>query len=140
VVAASGFDILPRGPGWPDKRNPVYTVILARQVRMRANTPIMKDPAQIYAVLIDRSFHVRNKPDLMVAGRSNILMPYVHLHDGTKTISSPFQAGTEMACFTVDGIAFGLGLCHMLWALDYIELGSMPWSSILSNGLGLPRT
>lgn len=135
----TGFNVL-NEPGWPDKRNPMYTMILARQVRMRDSEPVLLKADQIDAGLVGRSLAVYPLPDLIVAGRSNISIPVAKLEDGTLTILSPFslKTGTDLTCFVVDGVAFGVALSHMLWALDYIELGTMPWIRILGDGLGLP--
>lgn len=78
--------------------------------------------------------------DLLLAGRSNLLVPCVRGDDQIQTIRSPFSlaAGTEMVSLIADGLAFGIGLCLLLWALDYIELGTMPWTRIVADGLQLP--
>ncbi len=81
----------------------------------------------------------QHAPDLIIAGRSNVALPVIKLANDERTIMSPFyfETSNELACRIVDEIAFGVGLVHLLWALDHIELGSMPWDRILGNGLNL---
>ena len=114
-------------PGWPSKRNPVYTAILSRQVRIEQSGPVIEDPAQIYTTLVGWSGDVEQPTDLIVAGRSNISIPVVELSDGQLSVMSPFclDSSNKLISKIVDGFAFGVALTHLLWALDNIELGLM---------------
>jgi len=126
--------------GWPDKRNPFYTVILARRVRLNRTGPILQSAEEIDRALVGQNLDPELLPDLIVAGPSNVALPVLPLADGQRTIISPFtlDGRTELACRMVGGIAFGVALVHLLWALDYIELGPMPWSCILGDSLDVP--
>jgi hypothetical protein len=45
-----------------------------------------------------------------------------------------FQSGmSSMNASIVDGVGFGAGLSLLLWALDWIHLGEMPWPAILED-------
>lgn len=138
INLGAGFNISSR-PGWPSKRNPVYTAIISRRVRFSRDDSVIEAPEQIDNFLVGRGLKVDLQPDLIVAGRSNVALPVVRGSNGERNITSPFclETETDFACRTVDGIAFGVALSHLLWALDNIELGSMPWSQILGNSLGL---
>lgn len=124
--------------GWPDKRNPFYAVILARRVRLKGTGPILQSVDEINTVLVGQNLNADLLPDLIVAGRSNVVLPVLALTNEEQTIMSPFtlDGRTQLACRIVNGIAFGISLVHLLWALDYIELGPMPWSRILGESLG----
>lgn len=139
VNLGPGFNVS-AGPGWPEKRNPFYTAILSRRVRLHPGDPTCEDPALIDSLLIGSAVSTDAPPDLIVAGTSNVALPIVARPDGGgNTIASPFylESGTGFACFQAPSLGFGIGLAHLLWALDYIELGSMPWDRIVGSGLGL---
>jgi hypothetical protein len=137
-----GFLDVSRQTGWPSKLNPVYTAIISRQVRLRQSDSVVKDSVQIHNSLVDLSLKIDGfpLPDLIVFGTSNIALPVVKMNDNKQEIRSPFclETGSAFVCRTIDGIAFGVALAHLLWALDSIELGSMPWAQILANSLGIP--
>jgi hypothetical protein len=48
---------------------------------------------------------------------------------------SPFfnHKRSKMNACIVDGVGFGAGLAALLWALDWIQLGEMPWADILED-------
>jgi hypothetical protein len=137
ITVGSNLTVQPM-TGWPDKRNPFYSVILARRVRLNSAGPILESPDEIHAALIDQPIYVQF-PDLIVAGRSNVVLPVFLLAEDEKKIMSPFTLGerTQLQCLIVDKIAFGIALIHLLWALDYIELGAIPWNRILAESLNI---
>ena len=138
TTLGKGFNI-PDSPGWPKKLNPMYTSIFARRVRLNPQAPIINDPTQVYQTLVGQSLPIEKGADFIAAGCSNLALPVVQVADGQNTIKSPFLLGPQgtLACRVVDEIAFGVALVHLLWALDNIQLGSMPWTRILGNSLGL---
>ena len=130
-----------RQPGWPEKRNPFYSAIFARNVQVGEKNEVSTNPDEIKEALIALS--PRNTelppPDLMVCGANLVCMPVIP-HGAGRTVASPFadtKAQIDMACFPTEGLAFAVGLAHMLWALDSIHLGRMPWPQILGNALGV---
>lgn len=110
--------------------------MISRYVRSGPNKKRLSDPAEIQAELAGKSQTKSSPPDLIVAGRSNVQVPYVV--GQTPSIKSPFVVpNCGPMLFAVKEIAFGIGICHMLWALDFIQLGQMPWGPILGDALGL---
>jgi len=144
VNLGQGFDMHPM-LGWPEKRNPGYTAIIARHVRQKKNGENIADSAAIEAAIGARAAVTSSPlppPDLIIAGSSNVVVPCIPHGSGGSTIESPFMLprGGSLASLRADGLAFGVGLCHLLWALDYIALGAMPWPAIMQDALGLPST
>lgn len=127
-------------PGWPDTRNPFYTAVIARHVRLQSGSPVVQNASEIEHALVGQNLAADLLPDFILAGTSNVALPVLPFGPGERTIISPFslQGRTELACRVADGIGFGVALVHLLWALDYIELGTMPWSRILGDSLGVP--
>lgn len=126
--------------GWPDCRNPIYGAVVSRQVRLKQGGPILIDSDSIKAALSDLVVKCEIPPDLIVAGANNLLIPALPTEQsGESHTPSPFllnnRPESHMNPVTVDGIAFGAGLAFLLWALDWIQLGDMPWPQILRNAM-----
>jgi hypothetical protein len=141
-VVIDGLDM--KAPtGYPDKRNPMYTAIISRHVRRKPSKPNLTDSSEIDTALATRGAVAGvPPPDLVVAGPSNLALPCVPDGKGGKIIHAPFVLpnGGILATMKADQLAFGLGLCHLLWALDFITLGSVPWSVVLQDALDIPST
>jgi hypothetical protein len=128
---------LPIGEGWPFRRNPFYAAIFSRFVKEQG---CPEDPEVLNTLLLAQRLPAAKVggPDLIVAGQSNLALPAVTRPHGSRQILSPFLVDdSRLAATTAPGIAYGVGLSHMLWALDNIELRKMPWEAILGNGLGI---
>lgn len=140
VNLGEGFSIGKR-LGFFEKKNPMYTMIMSRQVRLEKESPVLEDANTIHSTLTskDLCLDIKALPDLVVAGRSHVIMPYLNKGNGKKQICSPFYDESEcgQAVFSVEQIAFGVAVAHLLWALDSIELGSMPWSKVLADSMNL---
>lgn len=123
---------------WPDHRNPVYAEILARNVRITTDAQICTDPSRITQELLSVPLETVIAPDLIVAGQDNLLLPAIqNTKTGSGDISSPFHIPTRshFSPVRVMGNGFGVGLACLLWALDWIQLGEMPWPAILKDCL-----
>jgi hypothetical protein len=126
-------------PGWPTIRNPIYGAVIARQVRTKRGGTLLTDAEEIQKHILDVALKCEIPPDLLVAGKDNLLIPAIPTeHKGESRTPSPFHLGplvkeAHMNPVIVDGIAFGAGLAFLLWALDWIQLGDMPWPEILRN-------
>lgn len=55
------------------------------------------------------------------------------------TYNSPFyiEDASILSPATVERHAFSVGMCSLLYALDTICLGIMPWPSIIADALGI---
>jgi hypothetical protein len=137
-VELQGFE-LKQCDGYPDIRNPMYTAIISRRVREKKDGKSITDSAEIAHVFATRdSIKCLAPPDIVVAGASNILLPYTPVGLEEKRINSPFimSQGGHLTSLKTDKLAFALGICHLLWALDHIHLGSMPWPEVMKDALG----
>ena len=122
--------------GFPKIRNPMYGAIISRQVRLKTNSEVLTNYEEIHKNLSDAKVE-EPPPDLVIAGKQNIILPYVQ--DGQSlTYHSPFHVDGVTSPFgwtSEDGLAFGIGLCALLHALAYIRLGVIPWKELLAEGL-----
>ncbi len=123
-------------PGWPEIRNPAYGVIICRHVRLKDGAPIIDDPQEIQRHLLAARPQTLLAPDFCVFGKSNMFIPVVPGAEPDRTwMPSPFflSGQSSMNSSIVDGVGFGAGLSLLLWALDWIQLGEMPWPVILED-------
>ena len=122
--------------GFPKTRNPMYGAIISRRVRQREGSHVLTDHDAIHQELVGATVE-EPLPDLIIAGKSNIVLPYVK-EDHSLTYHSPFHVDdvtTPHGFIAEDMLAFGIGLCSLLHALDFIRLGVIPWKELLAEGL-----
>lgn len=136
VTFTSGPTLSVTAPeGWPTIRNPMYTAIFARRVLDKPGGKELTEPQLIKARLDSRIASLADPihTNVIVAGTNNVLFSY----DPTTKRVRPFCAENQNAYWsaTVNGTAFAFGLGHLLWALDYVYLGKMPWGRILGSQL-----
>lgn len=126
------LDVKP-APGFPDRLNPCFAGIMARRVCQKQGKPVL-DRSQIHSLFAGIEFPLDACPDFIVAGSHNLVLPSIwdeasQLAD----FASPFfipGLKRPTAALAPD-IAFGVGLCDLLYALDWIDLGAMNWQQII---------
>lgn len=104
---------------------------------MKSNEPSVTNPQQIRTEMTARPrAGLSERPDMICAGTSVISLPAVVQPDDTRMIT-PFtlDSMTEMPIVVTEKIAFGVAITHLMWALDYIQLGDMPWAPIIGDAL-----
>ena len=123
-------------------RNPMYGAVVARQVAMRKGTSPISDPQEIAELLkriiptldVDKEYF----PDLIIAGKSNIVVPGVKKNIGGIYFNPFFWPDGCSSCVqVVSEMAFGVGLCCLSFALDWIRLGKLRIPEIIGDALGL---
>jgi hypothetical protein len=131
-------------PGYPRIQNPAFGAIFARQVKRNKGGPTLTNPHEIESVLSTVEIPgPEQPPDLIVLGESNVIVPVLPKEEsGEFQLRSPFFIpGKSSYHFrTVQNIAFGVALASVMEALDWIQLGAMPWRDILVDGLGISRS
>jgi hypothetical protein len=72
-----------------------------------------------------------------VFGRDVLSVPFRRDTDGKLLFSSPFNMPTITTMWqaSAEGLAFAIGVCSLLFALDTMQLGRMPWQAILHDAL-----
>lgn len=126
-------------PGWPDRANPLYTVIWARQVKKTTGSAALLEGGQIAEALDGSSMDVKPdlEPDLIVCGRDVVIVPAITNADGTNGLMPFFVNGHSTAFFwRTAGLGHAAAVVSLLHALDQITLGKMPWPALIAHGLG----
>lgn len=126
-------------PDWPRVINPVLGAVFALRVKDKKRGEILSSEATMKA-LVGASLGTQKPPiDLIVAGDSNLIIPCVQSPEGNPIMHSPFYIQATTASLQVmpsKDLAFATGICILLYALDTIQLGRMPWEYIINDGFG----
>jgi hypothetical protein len=117
----------------------MYSAIVSRFVADKGGP--LDDPVAIDKRLANSGEFSSPCPDFIVAGRSNLSIGVVQ-RGGGLVVASPFLAeqNAALAARTAEGLAFGVWVTHLLWALESIFLGPIDYAAVLSDGLGLQRS
>ncbi len=115
---------------WPSYINPFFTAIMAPQVKMKPSKTIT-NPDEITAEL-KGEYPDKYSPDLVVAGMDVCYLPMIE-----NTYTSPFYIEnlSSLVHFEQKGNSFAMGMCSLLYALDTIHLGIMPWPKIILDAI-----
>ncbi len=126
-------------PNWPQVLNPVFGAVFALRVKDRKRGDIL-DSKAIMQTLVGAPLGAQKPPpDLIVAGDSNLIIPCVQGPEDHPIMHSPFYVEGATATVQVmpsKDLAFATGICILLYALDTIQLGRMPWEHIINDGFG----
>ncbi len=122
-------------PNWPLVLNPLFGAIFARLVRVKEGSKPLESAEEIRQLLKDRIYKCNTFPDLIVAGEDVVMFPFVN-----GTYYSPFfvEGKSNLFMWGKEGLAFAIGICSLLYALDTIRLGKMPWPDLIADAIGLP--
>lgn len=129
-------------PDFPTILNPVFSVLPARYVRRKkGEKKLLSSSDEILSVIGNIEIESDQHPDLIVLGDNVVITPVIANEKNlTAKLRSPFflEGRSLYYLAKVDGTGFGIGLLSMMYALDWIRLGVMPWNEILVDALGLP--
>lgn len=122
-----------------DYLNPVYGVVLARNVRLnKKDKNLLRDPPSISEYLIKCESPDSFLPDLLVTGSNNILIPIMPPKNNSEKqkVTTFFIDGiSKYGKQPVNGIAFGIGFLAILNAIRQIQLGSLPYEEMIRDSL-----
>jgi hypothetical protein len=113
-----------------DRHNGVYCVLLSRFV----GDDTTSDPAILVDDLVKCLPARGGRPDLIIAGDSHLVVPFVPNGD-RRSVMLFEQPATEATCLRFDNVAFGVGICALLAALDSVIAAPMPWNDVLNDAL-----
>lgn len=121
----------------PPLRNPMFGAIIARRVAVKKNELPLQEGSKIVAELRkDKSTKPPPGPDLVIAGENCVLLPSCE----ARGYMHPFlwDRQNRLTPVVADGLAFGVGVCSLLYALDLIQLGRMPYPELIADALQIP--
>lgn len=129
VNLKGGFTVTPP-PGFPQIRNPYYAAIWARHVKAKSDDVFVAFSRRLHEIGIARN----ELPDAIVAG-SALALPVVRNSEKNVSIKPFVCESTELASVLNEAAPWGIALAHMLWAIEWIRLGELPWSTLLTEQL-----
>lgn len=120
-------------PKWPKIANPLYTVIISRHLQSQS---VENVEFQNYILNeVGKLTNTNHSPDLIIAGPSQIFIPEI-LDDESTQNDSPFvNELNKLQLHNTPKNAFGIGIVSILYALDNIRLGKLPYPKIINNAL-----
>ena len=119
--------------GYPKFLNPIFTMVLGRFMEDQEGNRLT-DPKVINELLVKHPGRHAPSPDLVVAGRSNLIFSCRDSDTGKHVV--PFlREGDGHVTAVAEGVSYGIGLVTLMWALDFIRLGRMPWTETLQNAV-----
>lgn len=132
----------PRRVGWPNIANPMFGAVFATRVGRKKGESILADQDEVSRAIV----HAMNEgilpetspsPDLIVAGDSVVMIPYYRDEENPVYRNrSPFSVkGSFLLNLEVHGRAFAIGVLMLLYALEFIRLGRMPWHRLINEAM-----
>jgi hypothetical protein len=118
------------GPGFPKVRNPYYSAIWARHVRSSESDVF----AAFSRRLVDLGSVRSELPDAIVAG-TVLALPLVRNSEKNVSVKPFLCESTELGSVLNSASPWGIALAHMLWAIEWVRLGDLPWSTMLTEQL-----
>jgi hypothetical protein len=134
VVLSTRFGNVTGEVGLPAIRNPYACAIWAPNIDPGRGRELESD------CVIHRIFEILGNvteptlPDVIAAGRC-LTSPIVQIGSGWQPVPM-LSAGCELAGSLHASRVLGLALFHLLWSIELIQLGTMPWSPMLNFELG----
>jgi hypothetical protein len=119
---------------WPSIANPMFTAIISRHVQ-NFNSDKKSNFKDFILEEINRLTIPEESPDLIIAGPNLSILPEI-LDDVSSQNDSPFvNKNNPLKVFDTPNMSFGIGIVTILYALDNIRLGQMPYSKIINNSI-----
>ncbi|WP_437585333.1 DUF6602 domain-containing protein [Sorangium sp. So ce1000] len=129
-----GDGAIPRRRAFPAIRNPWYAAIWA--LNLRVDTGLEGNPAEAVkrrvAAVRRAGTRVEHLPDVIAAGP--VLMTPAIAAAGALELR-PFTTPDTELIFTNGMKALGAAMEHLIWAIDDIFLGEIPWRRMLAHQL-----
>ena len=119
--------------GYPNYRNPFFGAVIARNVVIEEGKPEVTLASALKRIQSD----VALLPDLIVGERLLALPMYGREKQDDPEARSPrpfLCPSTELITLSqTEEIVFGAGIAQLLWALEWIKLGQIPWNQIIAK-------
>lgn len=123
---------------FPEFSNPVFTMIIAKNVKLKGKSKILSpEEIDIHARSLYTKDDEKNAmcyPDSLILGKSNFMSMFKTIgEDVISTIFNINDSTPKYGVYKTDDTAFGMGLSHLLGAINMIELGTFPWIDIINE-------
>lgn len=126
--------------GFPEFRNPLLGIIMARHVKKdKSDKQPITDGAKIEEIIGTLQLKAAQDylPDLFILSNNVTILPAMQTGDKKAEYKSPFLVPNKSRFVTQvnPGIAFGLGFFSIMYAIDWIQLGVLPWQKLILDAL-----
>lgn len=124
---------------WPKEFNPFFTAIFAKNLRLKSKGKQLKGNEagqELSKIKANNNYDT----DLIIAGDDLVVLPFTQFPQKEHhTYSSPFfvKGKSKIKYVVKNGLAFSIGICSLLYAIDTIRLGSMPWPHIIGDAMNM---
>lgn len=119
---------------WPNVANPIFTAVITRNLK----DPPVNQKIDLPDFLLTETARLTDfttSPDLIIAGGDVLLIPEI-LNEDANHHDSPFvNENNQLKFFKTPKTALSVGLVTILYALDNIRLGEMPYSKIINKSI-----
>ena len=119
------------GPGLPKYKNPLLGAIFARNIVVQWEYP----ERFLAGELLRLKGLAWPLPDLIAAGGIVVIPVYIEgVEEGS---AKPFHCKETqlMALRTSEEVVFGVGIVQLLRAIEWIDLGSIPWHRVVADAI-----
>jgi hypothetical protein len=127
----------------PSFRNPVYTCVIARNVKINGkiepagneiNNYITQNPSTRKSFIDKNDFN----PEIIVLGKDNFMSTGYYYNgasekDGIETLFKHESKECFYGIHHAESLSFGLFLAYLFASIDFIRLGRMPWVSMINE-------
>jgi hypothetical protein len=127
-------------PAMPSTANPAYAMILARDVMDSVDKRNRLDAIAINQALDREALDSTHPPDFMILGENTVVASTIPDDDRQAfAVLGPFfiPGKSSLEVIPAPGVSVGVGLASLMFALDWLRLGRLPWSTIIADGLKL---
>jgi len=122
---------------YPKIQNPLYTMVVSRRVRSAQGQDTLTESDQIITHLSQEQIRTPKRPDLVVLGNHVVILPVVGTGPANVAYASPFllEDCPDYHVVNANGVGFGIAVLSLLFALDWINLGVIPWKEVIEDAL-----
>lgn len=121
---------------WPEIANPIYGAIISRFAKDKSRSEYLPSEKMFEAIKTANIPKDIVHPDLVILGQNDLMFPGIS-SESTITYESPFfiEATSKLIHKSTKNSSLAIGIIMLLYALDTIKLGKMPYQRIIMEQL-----
>lgn len=121
---------------WPNMTNPIYGAIISRYVKDKSKSEYLPSDKIFEAIKVANVPTGIVHPDLVILGQNDLMFPGIS-SDSSIVFDSPFfiEGTSTLIHKTIANSSLAIGIIMLLYALDTIKLGKMPYQRIIMEQL-----
>lgn len=121
---------------WPEIANPIYGAIISRFTKDKSKSENLPSEKMFEVIKTANVPKDIVHPDLVILGQNDLMFPGIS-SESTITYESPFfiEATSKLIHKSTKNSSLAIGIIMLLYALDTIKLGKMPYQRIIMEQL-----